>query len=1451
MNEIRRRFVDLTDDEIEDVEQLAQLRDMGWRKPLYWDELLLSQRILLLSEAQAGKTFECQRQQERLWNDGEAAFYVELAAAGAQPWRDLRSPEQNERFERWKRNDGETLTIFIDSIDELNLTQASFATALRNVANDLEGNFSRVRTVLTSRPLRVDRDTFAQLFPIPDVTPPPDENDFARLAMGIRLPKSEFGDQTGPAPVREVALVPLSAEEVAEIAASLGVAKPGDFVEALRASSMLDFVKRPQDVIEQVSAWQALDGCFGTHAQQVAIDIENRLRGNAERPRERQLSPQKAWEGAARLALAAALTRRLSIRHNVKADIGEPGTAIEPATILADWSDDERKALLERPLFGFASYGRVRFHNRLAVEFLAADRLDALINRGLSFRTVRRLLFARTAQAIPVVRPSMRDTAAWLALRQAWVFDTLCMTEPSILLDLGDPGSLSIEQRKRALRAYAEKYGTGGWRGLHVPRLQVHRFAHLDLAPLINDLFPRIENSEVRQLLLEIVEAAALAECAKIARATVNGDSADVWERFYALTALIAVDDTSLPAIVERIVGNEEKWPPKLVRLALQRLFPRQMTARHFIDLLAWLPETESVGERLAGNLPPLIESADLPAAQLEELREGLHGLVELGLRFDKPLHHVVNDRPQLVPALTMVCKLQAAQPTDEWATSVALVRALRHSRRDSIDAPMGFGEMLGEVGSTARQAVFRADVAQGRRLRPDEDRHGVALEVMFHGALKLGVGDISWMKRLLGDPSATPDERQALLEEAMYSLSPATESERAEHLRGLLPLVAGDAELTELVEKRLQPSAISREHRRMMLCNERRKRRQQRREAKGLASWIQLKRELEGDPDRVFAPQRAGGTAWNLWRVMERGEERTGWNRPLIERHLGKDIADRLRLALAAQWRGETPTLSSERAAHERNTYWVRWTAWLAGIAAEAEDPEWATEISDDQAELAARYAQLAMNGFPAWLPALAESHATAIERVIGGELTFELDQTASDQSWSPTLSSISHAPPELAALFLPRLRAWLAATRGQPRPQDNPQGAAARLERVLAVLLKFGSHDDRSFIRDIAADGLGKIDEHHDHVWLPVLFALDVETAVTRLETMLAPIAVSHDSGAVGWIGSLFGQRGGGASINVRNPSFTPALLLQLVRLAFRHVEREADAVHEGSYSPDMRDDAENGRGALLGAVLALSGQAGWDAKLAIAADPQLSHIRDRLHLLALEGAAKEADGGPLNDAQVAALEARQDPGPQNAADMAALLADRLDDVEELLLSDGSPRELWAKIDDEKLLRRELARTLGDRRCGAYVVAQEGVTAEEKEMDLRLVSTASAFAPEAVIELKLGDKGRSATELRDTIRNQLVAKYMAPDSRRVGVLVIALAGDKKWKHPETGEQLEFEGLIAMLSEEAIAVQAEMPGMVFVGVRGLDLRPRLPTEREAAKPPLKADVEHARAVGC
>lgn len=339
-----------------------------------------------------------------------------------------------------------------------------------------------------------------------------------------------------------------------------------------------------------------------------------------------------------------------------------------------------------------------------------------------------------------------------------------------------------------------------------------------------------------------------------------------------------------------------------------------------------------------------------------------------------------------------------------------------------------------------------------------------------------------------------------------------------------------------------------------------------------------------------------------------------------------------------------------------------------------------------------------------------------------------------------------------------------------------------------------------------------------------------LDPVAGTDVLERRLAHLEPMPDGQAINWFASMFGERHGALRVDLKQPEFTPVLLLRILRLAYRYIRQLNDITHTGAYSPGPRDNAQEGRSSLLSAILEAKGPDAWAAKLEMADDPLFAHFRDRIAFLAREKAAEEMDAVVLSESEVAAIRRDSEAPPKTRDEMFALMSDRLDDIDDLLKRDDSPRETWAGIADEKVMRRSIARELGLASKGAYNVCQEAVTADEKETDIRLRSTASD--QQAIIELKIGER-YSARVLRDTLKSQLVTKYMADENCRSGCLLVTVAKAKDWKHPDSGKNIDVNELGQMLDAEADKVMMDMGNSLRLSCKILNLRPRLPVERE------------------
>lgn len=874
-------------------------------------------------------------------------------------------------------------------------------------------------------------------------------------------------------------------------------------------------------------------------------------------------------------------------------------------------------------------------------------------------------------------------------------------------------------------------------------------------------------------------------------------------------------------------------WPDRVARGAVLRLFPKYMSVEQLCRTLRRVKRTkQNVGD-LSWQLPRLIAGSPLDLLVLQELRDGLLALVSEGLRWRQEWPHVSSDRPHLSGTLAATCELGLDMSQDkEWLHAGALALRLHHRDHGDDEPIKSLRKRLSNLNAEGNTRLFWVEDALLQSLHEFKDPWRRLAEITIHdGPVQLRPGrDLTWVSEALGDATRDKDERAMLLEAAIR-LSPDRDTWK-EHVEGLRSLIADESSFVQRLNDWLKPSKHDKEHRRWEKKQAERKKQEERRRAKDRASWIQFWREVANQPENAFSTEQSWNTAWNLWRAMSHdGDDSrsSGWNRRFIEEQFNQETADKLRRVLMKIWRDDHPTFPSERSEGERNRFLVRWQLGLAAIYAEAEAPDWAAKLSDAEAELAARYAPIELNGLPQWIERLGDRHPNALDRTLGSELSWELSRPPGEHGHSGLLQGIGYAPERVARLFLPRLESWLDSGGDRINGADNATGMTERVRQVTRVILK---HGDVAEIERLRERALQRLEQQLPFalrlVWLSTLMRIDPQAGVEKLADQIEIVEPSERSDAVTWLASLFGDRQDG--IGLGDERFTPQLLLRLLRLAYRHVRIQDDAHHEGSYSPDTRDDAEQARNSIVTALFNAKGEEGLAAKLEMAADPLCAHFKDRILAVAEENWAQEIDADAFDEAQAVALDrSGEAPASTNEA-MFAIMKDRLSDLDDLLLRDASPREAWAGISDEKVMRREIARELSHAANSIYTVDQEAVTADEKETDIRLRSAASRH--EAVIELKLGD-GRTAKDLRDTIENQLVKKYMAPDHSRAGALMVTLAKDRRWDHPDGGPRIGVDELFLLLRKEAERLEQASAGTLLLAIHFLDLRSRLRTERE------------------
>ena len=453
--DLKRRFRNLTDKELEDTESLVSLEEFGVYPDMGWPELLRHPRVILLAEAGSGKTMEMEEQAKRLVRNGQYAFFVALESLNDEPFIDLLSSDEELLFNKWKAKGSQPCWFFLDSVDELKLHSGTLIRALRHLSRAVDGYIDRARIIISCRPSdwlpEVDLVTVQKHLPIPKIqnlatTKLSDQIFIQALSRDLGVTKTaehEEDEQEEVSRVRKVTMLPMSDSQITLFAEQSGVKNVTDFLEEIDRQNAWTFARRPLDLEELIETWKN-SKYLGTREHQHEVHVKSKIMDRPDRPDSGVLSDVEARIGAERLALALALTHTRTIRSPEHApDVHRVEGILEPSTILASWTDQKRRALLRRALFDPATYGLIRFHHRSIQEYLAARHLRRLRGKGMSNRALHRLLFRRS-YGLEIVYPSMSVIAAWLSLWDDPVRKELIEREPETLLTHGDPESLSI-----------------------------------------------------------------------------------------------------------------------------------------------------------------------------------------------------------------------------------------------------------------------------------------------------------------------------------------------------------------------------------------------------------------------------------------------------------------------------------------------------------------------------------------------------------------------------------------------------------------------------------------------------------------------------------------------------------------------------------------------------------------------------------------------------------------------------------------------------------------------------------------------------------------------------------------------------------------------------------------------------------------------------------------------
>ena len=374
-------------------------------------------------------------------------------------------------------------------------------------------------------------------------------------------------------------------------ATAKGISGVEAFMVALDDANLWSLARRPLDLDWLVTYWRS-HGCLGSLTKMLDHSFRERLREtNPAYARNDPIDVERALLGMERIGAALVFGRVGTIVIPDPERMAGDDGAFDLGKILPDWSSQHLGRLLTRPAFDPATFGRVRLHNDNTGQvrsYLAARWLKRRRDQNCPVDDLLDLLFAES-YGLQLVKPSVSQTAAWLAIWDRDVAREILKREPALLLGDGDPASLSLPTRATALQRMVEDLLAQGDRYVVLDEDSLKRFSTPDLVPQIWDLWRQhMDDSEVRELLLRVIWLGRLCDCADLATEALFGSYTDHLTLVFAGRAVSTIGEAAdRERYAAKVRAEAGRLPGRIFWEALDQLFPELLSVSELLTILS------------------------------------------------------------------------------------------------------------------------------------------------------------------------------------------------------------------------------------------------------------------------------------------------------------------------------------------------------------------------------------------------------------------------------------------------------------------------------------------------------------------------------------------------------------------------------------------------------------------------------------------------------------------------------------------------------------------------------------------------------------------------------------------------------------------------------------------------------------------------------------------------
>jgi hypothetical protein len=1138
------------------------------------------------------------------------------------------------------------------------------------------------------------------------------------------------------------------------------------------------------------------------------------------RPDNSDLPLAKAREGAERLAAAMALAKTFTlIAAGQEPDPTLAAGALDPDALLPDWVTTESNALLRRGIFAPSTYGRIRFHHRSTQEYLTACWLKRLLDDGCQRSEIFGLIFVER-YGVETVAPSLRSAAAWLALHYPDIRDEIIRREPLLLITYGDPAALSTEAKTAVLLNFARKHAAGEIADDSIDRRALGMFGSPDLSDAIREAWKINPRPDFRAHLIRLVREGQIKECVDLAVRSAGDEKESDYHRIAAVDALVACEaDSELQNVSTDLMRDPAKAGPTLAAGFARALFPKYLTVVQLLTLIdqSRPPPSNSI-EGFAYTFEGLWRAC--PPAERQAL---LTGLAEICARppFVSNYYRVAARQKQLARHLRniaseVVSTLGSAAPFDGLIKLLAVVeRAERLSSLEGDSPPL---DQLVRQNLAINRALFWHDVEEVRSSKQVVVGWWQA-RLGFSSLWSLDAADLAWLRCDLKNKSLHDDRRVALNAIAQL-ISPELKAEAP----ALRKLIGKDSALRKELNSYLRPvRKVSPEVRQMNRESARLEKETKARQERDKKSWRDFRDTILANPAELSDPSKVAGVSFSgLRNLSEWLHRKTGqdyasavreWR--LLEPAFSKDVAEAYRDGIKALWRVAVPEKPVRQPGGLITVKWITVYSYAAIGLEAANNPHFPETLSESDVHRAVLHVCLSEQGYPDWLDGVIAAHP---------RVAVPLICDAFKEEWAAEEGRVSYFLyhfAQNAAVIHPDLQKAIFEVIENVEPKQ-----ISTLDRGLDIIRNLTlSETQRASLWSMAITRFNtykKLQPIWAARYVALLFLLDGPRTATMLITWLrSEKPGKRKAMTITVLGLLFGTHD--RLIAGTLAGMPVSALKQLVLFAYQQVSPDEDNVHEGSYTLDERDDAENARNVMLKAVIDSEGPAAFEAMMRLAAHRDMKSRRIRFRELARRMAERDADVTPWRPAEVLAFERDHTLPIKSGPQLHKLVQSIIREIGwEFDNADASARAVLETARDENAVQEWLAAEINHRAKGRYHAASRESEVAEGNMPDVLISAVGALVAVA-IEAKHGGKEWSTKQLEESLRHQLAEDYLRPATRRHGVFVVTNHRKRGWMHPTRRERLTFAQMIAYLNGVAAGLKRNSVGDIAVTVIGID----------------------------